>query len=307
MKTSHIFWGIFFLAIGSLLLLANFTDWEFTWNAAWKFWPLVLVLIGVSILVKNQIGKNIVAGLAGIILAIILYASITTTTNIFHNDIGFVFDDDYDFTYDTTYFKTDYSDSVTSATINFNGGAGSFKMLTPTKEYLGEFRAEGNATQYTLNRNDIDSHSELDFKMKEKKIRLGNKRYENNVEMSLNPNPEWELNFDIGAASMDLDLTPYKVSKVDIEMGAAALNVKLGNLTDITKLIVKAGASDIDILIPDSSGCEINSDVSLSSKNYRGFNKISKNIYQTENFNSSNKKIYIEIDCGVSSIDVRKY
>ena len=74
-----------------------------------------------------------------------------------------------------------------------------------------------------------------------------------------------------------------------------------------TRLKIEAGASDMDILIPDSSGCEINSDVALSSKNYEDFIKISKNIYRTENFDTSTKKIFIEIDCGVSSIDVKKY
>jgi hypothetical protein len=63
----------------------------------------------------------------------------------------------------------------------------------------------------------------------------------------------------------------------------------------------------MDILIPDSVGCEIDSDDALSSKNYEGFKRISHNIYRTDNFDSSSKKIFIEIDCGVSSIDVKKY
>ena len=54
MKTSHIFWGIFFIAIGGLVLLGNLTALNFTWHSAWKFWPTVSVLIGVSILVNNR-------------------------------------------------------------------------------------------------------------------------------------------------------------------------------------------------------------------------------------------------------------
>lgn len=306
MKTSHIFWGVFFLAIGGLLLLANFTDLNFTWESAWKFWPMVLVLIGVSILVKNQIGKNITAGLAGIILALTLYASFSATTNIFHNDIGFVFDDNYNAVYDTTYFNEDFSDSIKTATINFNGGAGNFKLLTPT-DRLAEFRTAGYEGNYKLDRNDNDTHSDINFNMKQTKFKFGKKNHSNSVDISLNQKPDWELNFDVGAASLDLDLTPYKVSKVDIDMGAAALNIKFGDLSDIVRFKLDAGASDIDVLIPDSVGCEINSDAALSSKNYEGFNKVSKNVYRTENFDTAKKKIYMEIDCGVSSIDVRKY
>ena len=307
MKTSHFFWGVFFLAIGALLLIGNFTDLNFYWDTAWKFWPLVLVLIGVAILVKNKAGKAVIGALAGLILALSLYASISATTNLFHNDFQFVFDgDNYGGNFDTTYFSEDYSDVIKTATLNFNGGAGSFKMIAPTDK-LSEFRVEGYENNYKLNRNDSGSQSELDFKMKKTKVRLGKDNYRNNVEMALNEKPEWDLNFDVGAASLDLDLTLYIISKVDIDMGAAALNIKLGDKSDLTRVKIKAGASDIDILIPDSVGCEINSDVSLSSKYYQGFEKVKKDIYRTDNFDSAKKRIYIEIDCGVSSVDVRKY
>lgn len=305
MKTSNIFWGVFFIAIGALVLLGNLTALQFTWHSAWKFWPAVLVLIGVSILVKNQIGKAIVAGLAALVLALTIYASISATTNLFDDDFEIHFGDGTA-AFDTTYFAQEYSDSIKTAKLQFSGGAGGFKMLMPTDK-LVDFKTEGLKNNYRLNRNDFGTHTDLDFEMKGNTVNLKTKGYKNSVEMSLNANPEWELFFDVGASTLNLDLTPYKVSKLDIDMGAAALNVKFGDLSDVTRLKIDAGASDMDILIPDSVGCEINSDDALSSKNYEGFKKVNHNIYRTENFDSSTKKIFIEIDCGVSSIDVKRY
>ncbi len=306
MKTSNIFWGVFFVTIGGLILLGNLTDLNFTWNSAWKFWPMVLILIGVSILVKNEIGKGIVAGLAALVLALTLYASVSATTNLIDNDFEINFGDEVA-VFDTTYFSQEYSDSIKTATLNFSGGAGGFKMLTPTDKLL-DFRTEGVRENFKLERSDLNSHSEINFDMKSNhSIKLGKNNYKNNVELSLNSNPEWDLNFDVGAASLDLDLTQYKVNKIDINMGAAALNVKFGDLADVTRFKIDAGASDIDILIPDSVGCEIKSDAALSSKNYEGFTKISKNLYRSEDFDKYSKKIFIDIDCGVSSIDVKKY
>ena len=306
MKTSNIFWGVFFISIGGLVLLGNITDLNFTWNSAWKFWPMVLILIGVSILVKNEIGKGIVAGLAALVLALTLYASISATTNLIDNDFEINLGDEVA-VFDTTYFSQEYSDSIKTASLNFSGGAGGFKMLTPTDKLL-DFRTEGVRENFNLERNDLDSHSDINFEMKSNhSIKLGKNNYKNNVELSLNSNPEWDLNFDVGAASLDLDLTQYKVNKLDIDMGAAALNVKFGNLADVTRFKLDAGASDIDILIPDSVGCEIKSDAALSSKNYEGFSKVSKDLYRSENFDKFSKKIYIDIDCGVSSIDVKTY
>ena len=306
MKTSNIFWGVFFISIGGLVLLGNITDLNFTWNSAWKFWPMVLILIGVSILVKNEIGKGIVAGLAALVLALTLYASISATTNLIDNDFEINLGDEVA-VFDTTYFSQEYSDSIKTASLNFSGGAGGFKMLTPTDKLL-DFRTEGVRENFNLERNDLDSHSDINFEMKSNhSIKLGKNNYKNNVELSLNSNPEWDLNFDVGAASLDLDLTQYKVNKLDIDMGAAALNVKFGDLADVTRFKLDAGASDIDILIPDSVGCEIKSDAALSSKNYEGFTKLNNDIYRSENFDKFSKKIYIDIDCGVSSIDVKKY
>jgi hypothetical protein len=305
MKTSHIFWGVFFIAIGGLVLLGNLTDLQFTWHSAWKFWPMVLVLIGISILVKNQIGKGIVAGVAALVLALTIYASISATTNLIDDDFEIHFGDEAA-VFDTTYFSQEYSDSIKTAKLQFSGGAGGFKMLIPTDKLI-DFKTEGLKENYKLSRNDFGSHSDLDFEMKSTKVKLGNNSYKNSVEMSLNANPEWELFFDVGASSLDLDLTPYKISKLDIDMGAAAMNVKFGTLADITRCTIDAGASDMDILIPDSVGCEINSDDALSSKHYEGFKKINHNLYRTENFDTATKKIFIEIDCGVSSIDVKKY
>ena len=135
--------------------------------------------------------------------------------------------------------------------------------------------------------------TDINFKMKNTHFKFGKNNYKNSVEMSLNPKPEWELNFDIGAASMDLDLTPYKINKLDIDMGAAALNVKFGDLADVSRFKIDAGASDIDILIPESVGCEIKSDAALSSRNYEGFTKIKKNLYRTENFDSAAKRKFL--------------
>ena len=106
---------------------------------------------------------------------------------------------------------------------------------------------------------------------------------------------------------MDFDLTQFKISKLIIEMGAASLNLKLGIPEKETKVIIDAGASSMDISIPGSVGCEINAEISLSSKNFRDFKKIKSGLYRTDNFDESIKKIYFNIDSGVSSINISRY
>ena len=152
MKTSHIFWGVFFISIGGLILLGNTAGLDFTWHSAWKFWPSVLVLIGVSILVKNQIGKGIVAGLAALVLALTIYASVSATTNLIDDDFEIHFGDEA-VNYDTTYFSQDFSDSIKTASLHFSAGAGGFKILLPTDKLI-DFKTEGIKDNYYLSRSD---------------------------------------------------------------------------------------------------------------------------------------------------------
>ena len=131
--------------------------------------------------------------------------------------------------------------------------------------------------------------------------------YKNTVDIALNSKPIWDMNFDVGAASMDFDLTEFKTKNVSVDMGAAAINIKLGDLFPETKLSVDAGASDINIFVPIGSGCKIVTDGALSSKHFNEFKKIDSDNFETENFKEALNKVYIDIECGVSSISVERY
>lgn len=305
MKASHIFWGTLFVVLGVLGLFANFLEFTFQWSTAWKFWPLVLVLVGLSIIIKNKTGKLFISGLAGLVLALSIFASVSSGLNFFKGGINFSFDDG-PISSETARYTESYDDSIKSASFKFNAGAGNFRLLTSSDELL-DISTESHGVDYTLIRNDYDDKSDLTFKMESKKFRFGKKGSFNKVEIALNPEPVWDINIDVGAASMKVDLSPFKVKEIDINMGAAALNLKIGEPVDETRLDIDAGASDIDIFIPENVGCEIISDVALSSTNYEGFTKQESSRYRTPNFDDSVKKIFIKIKSGVSSIAVRRY
>jgi hypothetical protein len=106
---------------------------------------------------------------------------------------------------------------------------------------------------------------------------------------------------------MNFDLTQYKIDKVNIDMSTGSLEVRLGNLNERTILDISSGSADIDILVPVSSGCQIKMNGSFNSKNFPSFNKIKENLYQTINFEESEKKIYIDLDCREPAISVKLY
>jgi hypothetical protein len=306
MKTSHIFWGLLFIVLGGLVLINNFTTMFMDWSTIWKLWPLVVILLGLSILIKHKYGKGVVAGLAAIILAFAIFASFKTATHFVSNDFHIDLGDEADNRYGTSEYEENFDSTLNFATLNFEAGGGSFK-ITDTTNNLFYATTEGIQNNYSLTRNDEDSSSTINFKMGNKSVFRFGKDYKNKVDIALNSKPVWDMNFDVGAASMDFDLTPFKVKNVDVDMGAASITIKLNNLYPETEVIVDAGASDINIFVPKESGCKIVTDGALSSKHFSDFKKIDSDNYQTENFDEATNKIYINIECGVSSISVDRY
>jgi hypothetical protein len=111
----------------------------------------------------------------------------------------------------------------------------------------------------------------------------------------------------VGAADLEMDLTPFKVQKIDIDGGACAIQLKLGDKYKKTYVKIDAGASGIEIKVPATSACEVTTNTILSGHDLDGFNKISKGLYQTPNFSNSAHQIVIDIDAAVSGVEVKRY
>lgn len=307
MKPKYIFWGLFLIMLGTLILISNFSIINLDLSGLWKLWPMALILWGISLILNNNLLKAVFAAVIAIVLALTIYGAGQSFLNIFDKDIDFEFaDGKNNLSTDTAHFVEPFDQKIKNVDLRIDTGAGSFYIVEPTTDLIRVATLE-TKDNYTLKRTDLDNSTLIDLIMKKTKIKLRRGSFKNKVEIGLNSEPIWNLNFDLGAAKIDFDLSHYKVSTVKFELGAASLNLKLGDKYPETILDIDADASSIDIEIPDSSGCEINSDVSLSSKKFSGFKRISSDLFRTENFEKAKNKIYIRIDAGVSSIKVNRY
>lgn len=307
MKTSHIFWGTLFIVLGLLILINNFTPIDLSWGNLWQFWPVVLVLLGISMLVKNVAGKSLISGAAAIILAVVLFASVKYT-------LSFIFNEDYDINIgsgvDKDYTVNEYTEafdsSITTAILYLEGGAGTFRIGSETDDLIYA-KTEGLINNFNFNKNQLDSVANINLNMQDANFSLGKTKFKNKVDIALNKKPKWDLDFKLGAASIMFDFSKYNVEDINLDMGAASLDVKLGALAHKLDFKVNAGASKIIISVPEEVGCEISTDAVLSTKNISGFEKIESDLYRTSNFNNSEKNIFIDISCGVSSIEIYRY
>ncbi len=305
MKSSHILWGTIFLSLGILLLINNFYVVTLDFDLLWKIAPLILVFIGVAIFINNQYGKYIFVFLSAAILSLTAFALFNNISRFFRGDINFEFNSGDTVISDSSFYSYKLTDEIKQAKFIFDGAAGKFRIDSSTDNLI-DANTYSAKNMHFMKVETNDSIATIEFGMRDENIKIG-KNLKNLVDFSLNKNPVWDLNFNCGAADMNFDLEEFKVKSVDVDMGAANLDLKIGDNYPETKIYIDAGASSINLKIPKNSGCELLVDAVLSSKDFDGFKKVGSNKFRTENYDQSENKIFIELNCGVSSIDIERY
>ncbi|HZK08726.1 MAG TPA: DUF5668 domain-containing protein [Bacteroidales bacterium] len=315
MKSKNVFWGIILISIGLLFVLRNFGYIHFGWYSLRQLWPVILVLLGISLLPIN--------GTVRVVLAFVVVGfSIwflagkdsqqyggNNWRDFFRHDHrqGLYHDPDAqnevmeDFDQSLT---QGYQAGIRNAVLDLDAMAGEF-IIEGLSDDLLNFEREGNFGSYNLNSNSAEGVVVLKLTMKQRIRRMDN--FHNKAKISLHPDPLWDFKIDAGAAKIDFDLTLFKVDNVDIDGGASQINLKLGNRHSLSRLSIDAGATDVTIRVPISSGCQVKTDSFLSNKSLDGFEKNEKGIYLTENFDTAAERIEISIDAAVSNLKIIRY
>jgi hypothetical protein len=298
MSYKRIFWGVILITIGTLFILKNLDVVYFSWRTVWRLWPVVLILWGIAIIpVKSWIKLSL--SVLTIIFAFTFFSNRYPHSGEFrfHKNIQ-------EEEWEDQHINVPYDSTLTEASLIFDAAAGNFKIRNSTEELL-EFDKSGALGNYSLTSEDGENSKLVKIKLENTIVNLGKKS--DRVEMKINKDPVWNMNLDIGAASFNLDLRDFKMKKIDIDGGAASIKLKVGDLYPDTEIKIDAGASSIRISIPESSGCRIKTSTVLSSKSFRGFNKTKSHTYETDNYEDAEKKIYIELDAAVSSLNIIRY
>ena len=306
MNTSSIFWGVFFIFIGLFFLIEKLNVWDLDFSYYLDFWPVIIILWGISILKLPDILKKILSALMAIFLAILIMAFINHSWFPFHHS-----SDDDDLSENRKYKKhynevvnIPYSENYKFAVFELNAGACSIDFLETTNQLIETY---SGFPVINLDYKIVEKEELVDIKLDLKfKAKLFKKKTNNNVWVKLNTQPVWDLDFDIGAVDIDCDFSKYKIRDICVDVGAADVDIKLGDLYESTYMQIDAGASDITVKIPKEAGCKIESSTGLSSEDFKGFLK-SNDTFYTSGFEKAKSKIIIKISGGVSDFEVERY
>jgi len=323
MKLDRLIWGILLLFIGGVLLLENFGIIDFYWRNVWGFWPIFLIIGGLNILFnKNNSQTGSIISIAVLVVALsFLFVKGQQVPEggswwgrNFKKDIDINIDDNdqedserdsavREFKLSEPFVATDNSKKTI---LNISGGGISFNLNGETSALI-DANVKGKNGNFSLKKAVTDTATVLTFQLNDKRKKWNFNNGSNDVDFHLNKAASWDVLMKLGAGAANMDFQEYKVRSFRFDGGAAALDIKFGDLLPITDVVVKSGVADVKIAVPTNSGCRIKTQTGLSAKDFEGFEKINDGLYETSNYKTSTHKIFINLDGGLSNFEVSRY
>ncbi|MCP4634334.1 MAG: cell wall-active antibiotics response protein, partial [candidate division Zixibacteria bacterium] len=118
-----------------------------------------------------------------------------------------------------------------------------------------------------------------------------------------------DLDVDGGVVDMVLDLSELNIPSLDIDSGVSNLMVRFGSKSRHINATFDIGVSDLAIYIPEGTAVRLHKDTGLASVSYKdlGLKKIRKHLYESPGYDTAERTIDIDLDAGVSDIDLEYY
>lgn len=279
--------GLALVTLGILFLLHNLNvvSWDI-WGELWRFWPVLLVIIGINLLWGPSR-----PGLVMVISLALLFGSVTSAAIIAGHPTN---------TKPTTYSQTLSGITSAEATVTFGAGNLTIGQLPGESKNLVESTAEPDMRHDYSTRNGTGIIS--------LNVPAGNVSgpVRINLIARFSQDIPMQLTVKTGASHADIDLTGLKVNDLTMDIGASSLDLKLPANAGAAKAAVKAGAASINITIPQNVPARIQISAGLSSINVDSRFRKSGSAYQSADYtNSAVGKLDLTINAGVSSINIK--
>ena len=304
-KDDGLIGGIILITIGIIALLVTFFDFKIVWEELAKFWPVFIIIFGVSLLPLNRLLKSVGVVIIIIISCLIYCNEVNGNENLSDEMASEVLMEEG---VETQEFSSPFKDNTTEASVEINYGAGMLYLNSPVEE-LVKARNMSDKIVQNLYLEYEDSHADIVFDVEDDNYQVNDieEVKSNRFDISLNKNPIYDFELNLGACELNFDFSEYKVSDVEINSGASNIDIKLGELYDSTYVVISTGVSKIRIGIPNNSGCRLECESVLTLRDFDGFVKKSSNVYETSNYSSAENNIEIEFEGAMSEFEVYRY
>jgi len=303
MAVGRIRTGVILILIGGILLLNTTGVLDVgVWESIAVLWPLLLIAIGIEKIFMATENLKPMAMLSPlIIVATVAYAVFGTPGNVAFSD------NDDDFSNSSSDWSVSTDPSVTAMDIYMDFGGGRLKVrggADTDKMFEGQFYHRGRRPEVSSQEDGETMHVTL--KRRSKSIGLGQRDRERWI-VKLNETVPVDMKLDAGGAQVRLDLADIVLKHLDLETGAADVDLILGAKSSEVRCDVNCGAASIDMVIPAGAGLRVDRESAMSSFSTGDIDLVeSGKFMESPDFDTRSVRIYLNLEYGVSSMRVRQ-
>ncbi|MFC2017501.1 LiaI-LiaF-like domain-containing protein [Chloroflexota bacterium] len=287
-------WGIFLLFLGIVFLLQTLEvlPWGL-WGTLWRFWPALIIIIGLGILLRGYniwLVSLLVLAIFGACLGIAICQYEASTppgmvTKSYSEPLGDI--------------------ERGQIEIDFTAGSITMGSLPPTSPNFVEAGSRIRNGHKPMN---VDFHQEDG----EGKLYLStaNQRFlgEDGIkwEVRFAQNIPLAINIKSAVSNMELDLSELKVTEFRLDVDAGNCEVTMPSSAGTTHAYIKTDVANVEVAIPDEVAARIQVDIDLSVFDIDE-SRFSQqgDYYMSQDFDSAENRIELEIDCDVGRVRVR--
>jgi len=287
-------WGIFLLFIGVIFLLQtlNVFSWSL-WDSLWRFWPAIIIIIGICILLRRRS-----IWLASLLTVIILGACL----GIAISQQGGVKPDSST----TTAVYTQPAGNVQQANVNIDFTAGRLDMddLPADSQYL--VRAETETRDNTPSLKAVfgtqGATANLDL------TAINQQRWPGrgiNWQLFFKPGVKMDIDIKMAAGTGELDCSNLSLARLNIDLNAGSLDLSLPEPSGSVPVNIKANAASAVIRLPADAAARIQGSANVGTLDIDDrFTKRGDDWY-TANYDGATNRFELDVQSNVGKVEIK--
>ena len=237
-NTGLIFWGVTLITAGvvALAVQAGAVDPEIA-QEAWRFWPVIIIVIGLAVIAARTPFAIAATVLAGLVVG----GMAGTLVSGIPDGFGFGCNGNAEET------VTEEGSFGTAAEVDLSMNCGDLSVATePGSDWSVEARYSGDAPQIAADPGSLRVESGDNFSF------LGGGDADQGWDIALPTDPTIDLSVDANAASSLLALDDSTLGELTIDANAGEVDLRLPGAT-VSELSVEANAGSVSIEVDDGT------------------------------------------------------
>jgi energy-coupling factor transporter transmembrane protein EcfT len=281
---------LLFLGIVFLLQALDVLPWGL-WGTLWRFWPVLIIIIGLNILLRRY-SRWVVS----ILIFALLWACLGGAYWQYAPPAGAP--------------NKSYSEPLSnldraSIAIDFDGGSLTLGSLAPDSPDLVEVDANTRGGDIEANFHQQNGEGNLDLSAK------GIKRFFwsgpwNDWEAALTQNIPLSLDINSSASDISLDLSNLLVTEAVVKLNAGDCKVTAPSSAGTADIKIDANAANVEVTIPTGVAARIQLDTSVTIIDIdKSRFPQSGDYYMSEDFGTSGNQVELNIKCNAGRVQIK--